>query len=114
MRYPTAGDYYWKGPKLRFDICKQVNNDYEFLILMHELTEEYITRKRGITEQEIMDFDLLYEKEREEGLHSESDEPGHDLRAPYRQEHIFAECIERMLAYELGIDWMTYEKDIIS
>lgn len=114
MRYNTAGDYYWKGNRLRFDICKQINDDYEFLILIHELIEEHITRKRGITEQTIMDFDLMYEEERGKGLHSDSDEPGHDLRAPYRREHIFAESIERMLANELGIDWMTYENDIIS
>ncbi len=115
MRYPTAGDYYEnKYGDMIVEICKQSNPDYEFCIMIHELIEEYITRKRGIKEQEIMDFDLQFEAEREEGLHSDTAEPGIDFRAPYRKEHIFAENIERLIAAELNIDWELYGREIIS
>lgn len=115
MRYPTAGDYYEKpNGTVEFNICKQVNDDYEFLITIHEMVEEYITRKRGIKEEDIMNFDLLFEDERQRGLHSQDDEPGYDLRAPYRKEHIFAELIERQIAFELGVDWIKYGEEIIS
>ena len=114
MRYPTAGDYYFVNNNMKIEICKQINNDYEFLIMMHELTEEYLTRVRGIQEQAITDFDLLFETEREAGLHGEDDEPGYDIRSPYRKEHIFAELIERLIAFELGVDWIKYGEEIIS
>lgn len=114
MRYPTAGDYYLVDTTMFVDICDQNNEDKDFCIMIHELIEEHLTRKRGIKEQDIMDFDLLFEKEREEGLHDEYAEPGYDMRAPYRKEHIFSEIIERQLAQELGIDWVEYEKNLIS
>lgn len=114
MRYPTAGDYYKVGDNMFVDICSQKTEDYEFCIMIHELIEEYLTRKRGIKEEDIMMFDLLFENEREEGLHSEQDEPGYDMRAPYRKEHIFAENIERLIAQELDVDWVQYTNDLIS
>jgi hypothetical protein len=115
MRYSTCGDYYQIADTLsKFDICEQVNPDYEFLIMIHELVEEYLTRKRGITEESIMDFDLKFEDERDQGLHSEWAEPGYDIRSPYRKEHIFAELIERLIANELGVDWIEYEEKLIS
>lgn len=114
MRYPTAGDYFFVEDYLTLQVCKQSNPDYEFLILVHELIEEHLTRKRGITEQSIMDFDLLFEEERYKGIHGADDEPGYDLRAPYRKEHIFSENIERLLAQELGVDWIKYGENIVS
>ena len=113
MNYATAGDYYIIGNKLFVDICEQVDEDYEFLIMIHELIEEYLTRKRGILEPDITKFDKQFEEERESGLWND-EEPGMDPRAPYRKEHIFAENIERLLAQELGVDWVEYSQKIIS
>ena len=114
MRYPTCGDYFKINDTTFIEVCSQKTEDYEFLIMIHELIEEYLTRKRNISELDITKFDLMFEKEREEGLHSEDDEPGYDLRAPYRKEHIFSENIERLIAAELGVDWQKYNDDLIS
>jgi len=117
MRYPSCGDFYKievdNKSMTKIEVAEQINPDYEFLIMIHELIEEYLTRKRGITEESIMEFDLKFEDERDQGLHAESTEPGYDKRAPYRDEHIFAELIERLIAKELGVDWIEYEKDLI-
>jgi hypothetical protein len=42
------------------------------------------------------------------------DEPGHDPKAPYNKEHIFAEKIERQIAEELGVDWEEYSRVVES
>jgi hypothetical protein len=110
MRYPTCGDYYKLEDNLtKIEIKKQLNEDYEFLIMVHELIEEYITRKRGITEQSITNFDLAWEELSE----PKEDEPGNNKWAPYYKEHRFSENIERLICAELGIDWFKYEKDLI-
>lgn len=114
MRYNTCGDYYLVGKNMFIDVMDQKNEDKNFLIMIHELIEEHLTRKRGIKEQEIMNFDYMFEKERLEGKWDEFAEPGYDPRSPYRKEHIFSENIERLLAQELGIDWTEYGQNLIS
>ena len=115
LRYDTCGDYFVNDDGLtELNIKSQTNQDYEFLITIHELIEEYLTRKRNIKEEDIMIFDLMFEQERRNGLHSEDDEPGYDIRSPYRREHIFSENIERLIAQELGVDWVQYNNEIIS
>jgi hypothetical protein len=108
QRYPTCGDYWDDKDGKHFRVNDMGNEDYAFLVLIHEMVEERLTRRRGLTEQEIMAFDLMWEKEREDGKHAPDDEPGHDPRAPYRREHILSENIERLLAWEMGLDWETY------
>jgi hypothetical protein len=109
MRYPTCGDYYKENDYTKIEIKTQLNEDYEFLIMIHELIEEYLTRKRGIKEQDIMDFDLLWEESDE----PKEDEPGNCKYAPYYKEHRFSENIERLICADLGIDWFKYENDLI-
>lgn len=112
MRYPTSGDYYFVGDNCFVDVKEQINPDYELLIAIHELIEEYLTRKNNINEPDILKFDLEFEEERKQGLHTQEDEPGHDIRAPYHKQHVFAENIERLIAQELNINWIQYGKDI--
>lgn len=113
QRYQTCGDY-WTDDQgvVHFRINEMGNSDYEFLVSIHEQIEEHLTRRRGLKEPDIMAFDVMWEKEREEGRHGEDEEPGHDPRAPYRKEHVLAENIERILANEMGVHWPTYEKAV--
>lgn len=113
MRYSTVGDYYNLGNEKQFRIAEMGNEDYEFLVLIHEMIEEYITSKRGISEQSIADFDIRFEKIRTQFPGTIGDqEPGHMTSAPYHREHVFAEKIERLIADELGVDWEDYDKSI--
>lgn len=113
QRYETCGDY-WLGKdgSIQFRVNDMASPDHEFLVSIHEQIEEYLTRRRGLKESDIMAFDVMWEKEREEGKHAADEEPGHDPRSPYRNEHVMAENIERQLALEMGIDWTTYSKDV--
>lgn len=83
-----------------------------FLIQFHEMIEAVLCRYRGITDEDVTDFDARFEAEREQGLHSPTAEDGDDARAPYRAEHFTATTMERMMAAELGVDWADYEQAI--
>lgn len=114
-RYPTVGDY-WDGhlgTKI-IRVSEMCNEDYELLVAVHELIEQHLCKKRGIKEPDITAFDVKFEKERDEGKHPADAEPGFDPKAPYVKEHTFATKIEKLLAKELGVDWDTYDKTVMS
>lgn len=104
------GDYYVREGMVYVIVKPQDNPDHEFLIAIHELVEEYLTRKKGIKEAIIDTFDAQYEIETAQGLHDDLSEPGDDLRAPYWMEHQFATYLEKLVAEELGVDWEEYCK----
>lgn len=112
-RYPTAGDY-WLNPdgSLEIRVSDSGNWKYDALVAVHELVEVLQTESAGIKEPDIMAFDKLFEKECEAGQNGD-DEPGDDPRAPYRKQHVFAECIERLVAQELGVNWDEYDESLM-
>lgn len=112
QRYETVGDY-WYPQSFRQEvrISDMQNEDYEFLVLIHELIEAHLCRKRGIKEEDIKAFDEAYEAKRQEG---DFTEPGDSAEAPYRTEHWFATFIEAQIAEELGVDWEEYSNVVNS
>jgi hypothetical protein len=110
MRYETAGDYFEKDGLLTIQIFDQGNPDHNFLIALHEFVEQYLTQKRGITNEQIDAFDFEYEKNRQEG--DDTSEPGDHPDCPYRDEHRFAMIVEQLMAHELGVDWHDYDQNI--
>jgi hypothetical protein len=112
-RYPTVGDY-WYGADgtLHVRVSKMGVRRYEQLVIIHELIEVFLTEAEGIPEPKIMEFDVAFEKEREEGKHAEDAEPGFDPRAPYAKEHLAATGVEMLLAALLKVKWSDYEKTI--
>jgi hypothetical protein len=87
---------------------------YNYLIMIHELIESLLCMVRGISEEEVTDFDVTFEAERDRGKHTPEDEAGDDPRAPYRKEHAFATAIERLIARELNVDWLEYEQAVLA
>ena len=62
-----------------------------------------------VSEQAVLDFDL--------NVPSNSpyaDDPGFDPKAPYHVQHVFADCIERLIAPHLGMSfrdpWLAADK----
>ena len=112
QRYETVGD--WRilpDRSIQIDVSDMGNEDYAFLVAIHEALEVWLCQKRGITDEAVTAFDIEFERNRPEGDESE---PGDAPGAPYRKEHFFATNIERMIAAELGIDWREYEKAVVS
>ena len=110
-RYETVGDYWYHGEIEEVRVSDMENEDYEFLVFIHELIEAHLCRKRGILEETITEFDKKFETVRPEG---NTDEPGDSPAAPYQKEHQFATKIERQLAEELGVDWDVYGERVMS
>lgn len=102
-RYATAGDYFIKDGITYIQVKRQLNDDYTFLISIHELIEQYLTERKGIKEEDILKFDLAHDYCEEPGAHPDS---------IYKNEHEIAEIIERILAKFMGVDWNKYEQEI--
>lgn len=112
QRYETAGDWHIKVGEITYIYVSDMQNrDYEWLAMIHEIVEAVLCQKRGISDEEVTLFDEAYEAKRPEGDESE---PGDDLKAPYHREHRFATKIEKLMAKELDVDWMTYDTTIVS
>lgn len=110
QRYPTCGDYWIDLEGNRQIRVSNMNNEkYELLVALHELVEWFLTEKKGISEFEIAKFDRSFEKNRKRG---NVDEPGDDENSPYRQQHLAAEGIEKIVASMLDVHWKTYEEAV--
>lgn len=115
MRYSTVGDYYFKEDgSLQLDIAETGDPFYNLMVAIHELVEFSLLQKRGIPISDIDEFDLLFEKEREDNYHDLDEEPGFDGRSPYRQEHTLATAVEMMLCAQAGISWKDYGEALIT
>ena len=115
MRYDTVGDY-WIDPDgtMQIRVSDMGNWKYELLVAIHELVEQNLCLDRGIKEEDISNFDIQFEKDREEGKRSKEAEPGDDPAAPYRKEHFTATNIERILCEALGVNWKEYDDKVLS
>ena len=108
MANGQAGNYFPdEDGVIHIQVCRQKNEQYQFLITLHELYEEIATRLNGIHERDITEFDKLSDAEGWEG------EPAENPKSIYYKEHFQADSLERLVAAFLGIDWRTYEKEII-
>jgi|SRR5215469_1558713 len=104
QRYNTVGDWWSPYPnRLNIRVSALGNEEYEFLIAVHELVEAMLCRFHSIEERDVDAFDKSFQS------HDDISEPGDDPLAPYHREHAFALSIEKLLAQELGVDWDHYE-----
>jgi hypothetical protein len=90
------------------------NQAYECMVAIHEFVEWLLTDLRRLPEQDIMNFDLQFEKEREEGKHTNDEEPGFSPDSPYLREHTLSTAIEMMICAFSGISWDEYNKTVMS
>jgi hypothetical protein len=113
MRYPSLDDYYYKEDgTLVYDIADMGSVIYNKLNLIHAIQEEMLTNRKGTTEPEIAAFDVAFEEKIKSGARSEDAEPGEEIGAPYRDEHLVAEGIGQMLMGYMGISVKVFMNDI--
>lgn len=113
QRYETVGDWL-PGSPVDIRVSKMKDQRYVFLIALHEMIEYELCKKNGISDGQVVAFDVNFEAERRRNIHPIEAEPGNDPRAPYRDEHDFATMIEMMVAQKLGVKWEAYEKTLLS
>lgn len=116
MRIPGGvGDYWYDSEGiLQIRVVELGDEFMEKSIVVHELIEEALTKKRGLLEPEIQAFDEYYEHRLKMGLVPEDSEPGHDPNSPYKNEHCFAESVEMGMFALAGLSWTEYENKINS
>jgi hypothetical protein len=115
QRYPTAGDYWVDDTgNWQIRVSRMSNWKHQVLIAVHELVEKALCVDRGITDEEITEFDKKYEADRVTGAHPPDAEPGDNRLAPYRKEHFHATNIERLLAEQLGVDWEKHDHEVVT
>lgn len=110
MRYKSLGDYFEDHGVEYIQVAELGDWRMELAIAIHELVEDYICKHRGIKEEDIMAFDLEFEKNRKEG---NDDEPGDSPQSPYLKEHQIATAVERLLCSYLDVNWEQYEQRCI-
>lgn len=113
QRYETVGDWI-PGRPAQIRVSRMKDQRYVFLVALHEMVEYELCKMHGITDREVVAFDVNFEAERRMNLHSVDAEPGDHPKAPYRSEHEFATLIEMMVAQKLGVSWSDYEKTVLS
>jgi len=102
QRYDTLGDWWFSADgHLFIAVSEMPDRRQSMLIAIHELVEALLCDQRGIPERTVSDFDMA---------HLDCDDPGFLADAPYRREHTFADAIERLMAGEIGVDWLEYEQ----
>lgn len=103
QRYDTCGDWIWDNGTLHVSVSETGNEDFNFLIAIHEMIEAYGCATNGIAEEDVTAFDVAF---------SGDGEPGDDPRAPYYPHHRIASEVERYLAALMRVDWKEYEAAI--
>ena len=107
QRYDTVGDWYYgkDDPQLlHIRISRMSNQQREFMVLLHELTELALCAKAGITVEQVDEYDLS---------HPDAGGDECDMAdAPYLDQHSKAMTVERMLCHFFGENWVDYEKEL--
>jgi len=124
QRYDTVGDYWMKNAQnieMRISDFTEVTSsngnlvnmeevrnaeDYEFLVMIHELVEAFLCRRNGIKYEDIDKFDFA------QVLLGKVNEYGDMPEAPYHTEHIQATLVEQYLAQILSVSWEEYSAAI--
>lgn len=112
QRYPTLGDYWIdKDGNWQLRISEIPDLRSKIAVALHELFEMGSVVHNEIPIESIDAFDMMFEKEREEGRHPECAEPGYDSRSPYWSHHFNAEMIERHFCMHNGLIWNQHEEN---
>jgi hypothetical protein len=102
QRYNTVGDYFQAEDALVINVSQLADRREMLLIAIHELVEWALCDVAGISNEAIDAFDLQYPE-------SADQEPGDSISAPYRRQHLIASGVEKILAAEMGVNWLEYE-----
>lgn len=98
-RNGDVGDWYKLLPDLRCIVSAEMGNpDYNFLIILHEMVEQHLCERDGVTDEEVTAWDAT----------CPDVEPGMHPDAPYHKQHLAAIAVEQMAAKVLGVDWDLY------
>lgn len=106
----TGADWWFdETGDLQVRVSFMDNWRYEVTLAMHEAFEAILCKHAGVTHLQVDAFDIPYE-----ATHDVKCNAGDEEGCPYRRQHGFATAAERILATELGINWIEYDKKVES
>lgn len=101
-------DWFWdEQENLQVRVSPLSDWRREFLLGIHEAVEAVMCKHNGVTQKQVDEFDIEYDK-----THTFDLNAGDDPAAPYRREHCFATAIERILCAELDVNWLEYDTEL--
>lgn len=114
QRYPTCGDYFYdrEDDTLYIFVSRMADFRSELAVVVHELYEAVTCLQAEVDYADIDRFDLQFERERDEGKHGDTDEPGDDKAAPYHVQHVGATFVEREVCSQAGLPWQQHEDNV--
>jgi hypothetical protein len=114
QRYPTCGDYIYDAEDDTMTVFISRMGDWrsEVAVAIHELFEACKCLADEVELTDIDQFDMNYERERDDGKHGEFDEPGDDKSAPYHEAHVGATSVEKEVCARLNIPWEEHDKNV--
>jgi len=80
-----------EGGRWVIEVCELGDARYEFLVIVHELVEWFLSRLKGVERR---------------GVEANGGDSG--MKVNYYWEHVFATLVERMVALQLDVDWKEY------
>jgi hypothetical protein len=121
QRYPTVGDWWLDTDGvLQVRVSRLSDPRYGALVVLHELVEVLIegvkrTGRLAIPQaliDEVDAFDKRYEADRPKD--DDTSEPGSDPTNPAYRGHMAAMATEHIAAMLFGINWNTYNDEVMS
>lgn len=111
QRYPTCGDWLYDAESHTLEIRVSKMDDWrsELAVAIHEAVEAVFCTAVDITEAEVTEFDMQFNR----GDHPDDMEPGDDIKAPYRVQHIAATFVEQEVCDRLALPWTEHEKNVL-
>lgn len=112
QRYDTPGDwFYTPADNLVIRVSKLDIPEYEHLIAIHELVEALLCKHDGVRQRAVDRFDAAWKPSHlTDGV--QITEPGEDVNAPYHEQHVVAEIIERIMAQAMSVHWPSYGHEV--
>jgi hypothetical protein len=108
--YETCGDWHFDHEgALKITVTETGNPASDLAVAVHEAVEALHCKMNGISELQVSQHDIQFERERVTGKHKEEAEPGDDPRAPYRESHQRANHVERAVCHALDLLWDDHE-----
>jgi hypothetical protein len=102
--YNTVGNYFTTSNGTHVIFVSDTGNiDFNYLIFLHEMVEQYLCFRKGIKEKTIDKYDME---------HIHCDDPGSHDEAPYHEQHQVANDIEAIISTQLKVDWIKYSNTL--
>lgn len=82
-----------------------------YAVGIHELVEQVLCARDGVTNKEIDEFDLAFEKMQNP---NDIQEPGDHPDSPYHAQHQVASAVERSFVEACGLNWNEHDDAIMA